>query len=77
MYFSRIAQARLEWRLNNVGGMKQLLDKCDPGRRGWEWHYLRNIISQSELLSVDVPGRDFRLQRGLQPGRPAIRLRGL
>jgi eukaryotic-like serine/threonine-protein kinase len=54
LYFSRIAQARLEWRLNNVGRMKQLLDNCDPARRGWEWHYLRNI-SQSELLTVSVP----------------------
>ena len=54
LYFSRIAQARLEWRLNNVGGMKQLLDNCDPSRRGWEWHYLRNI-SQSELFSFNVP----------------------
>ncbi len=59
VYFSRIAQARLEWRLNNIGGMKQLLDKCDPGRRGWEWHYLRNIISQSELLSLEIPDATF------------------
>ena len=53
-YFSRIAQARLEWRLNNVSGARQLLDRCDPRRRGWEWHYLDNL-DHSELLDLDVP----------------------
>ncbi|HEX3448176.1 MAG TPA: protein kinase, partial [Isosphaeraceae bacterium] len=54
LYFSRIAQARLEWRLNNVAGVEQLLNKCDQDRRGWEWHYLRNI-SHSEILGFDLP----------------------
>ena len=54
LYFSRIAQARLEWRLNNVSGVAQLLNKCDQDRRGWEWQYLRNT-SQSEILGIDLP----------------------
>jgi len=54
LYFSRIAQARLEWRLNNVAGAEQLLELCEPERRGWEWHYLQNL-SHSELFGVDHP----------------------
>ncbi|MFI5457327.1 MAG: protein kinase [Isosphaerales bacterium] len=54
LYFSRIAQARLEWRLNNAAGAEQLLDLCEPERRGWEWNYLRNM-SHCELFGVDLP----------------------
>jgi WD40 repeat protein/Flp pilus assembly protein TadD/tRNA A-37 threonylcarbamoyl transferase component Bud32 len=58
VYFSRIAQARLEWRLNNVFGSNQLLDHCDPSRRGWEWHYLRNL-RRSELLGLEFPELNY------------------
>ena len=30
LYLSNIAQARLEWRLNNVARAGQLLDHCEP-----------------------------------------------
>jgi serine/threonine protein kinase/WD40 repeat protein/tetratricopeptide (TPR) repeat protein len=43
LYLSLIAQARLEWRLNNVGAAERLLEHCEPARRGWEWHYLHGI----------------------------------
>ena len=51
---SDIAQARLEWRLNNVAGAERLLNQCDPGRRGWEWHYLRGV-NQPELATLNCP----------------------
>jgi WD40 repeat protein len=51
LYFSRIAQARLEWRLNNTVGAQQLLEYCDPARRGWEWHYLSNL-SRCEIFGL-------------------------
>src|SRR5581483_11118573 len=43
LYLSLIAQARLEWRLNNVDEAERLLQGCEPERRGWEWHYLSNV----------------------------------
>jgi WD40 repeat protein/Flp pilus assembly protein TadD len=50
LYLSGIAQARLEWRLNNFVGAEQVLDACEPERRGWEWRYLRGVNRQ-ELLT--------------------------
>jgi WD40 repeat protein/tetratricopeptide (TPR) repeat protein len=58
LYFSQIAQARLEWRLNNVVGADLLLNRCAPSRRGWEWHYLRGV-NRSELATLSNPGRTF------------------
>ena len=55
LYFSQLAQSRLEWRLNNVPAARQILEQCDPARRGWEWQYLDGI-SHPELLSIDLPG---------------------
>jgi eukaryotic-like serine/threonine-protein kinase len=55
LYFSRLAQARLEWRINNSPFARQLLDGCDPPRRGWEWRYLENV-SHPQLLDVELPG---------------------
>ncbi len=58
LYLSGIAQARLEWRLNNVAGAERLLDLCEPGRRGWEWNYLRRV-NRSELLTIEKTGLDM------------------
>jgi WD40 repeat protein/tRNA A-37 threonylcarbamoyl transferase component Bud32 len=54
LYFSRIAEARLEWRVNHVPAARDLLERCDPLRRGWEWSYL-NRVSHPELLTVELP----------------------
>jgi WD40 repeat protein/serine/threonine protein kinase len=48
LYFSRLAQARLAWRLNDVEETQQLLEQCvpEPGAtdwRGWEWRYLTSL----------------------------------
>lgn len=48
-YFSAIAQARLEWQLNNLDESEAVLDHCDPARRGWEWHYLKGIHHSDRL----------------------------
>jgi WD40 repeat protein len=49
LYFSRIAQARLQWRLYDVVAADKSLAKCQPrhgyeDRRGWEWHHLRGLL---------------------------------
>jgi WD40 repeat protein len=56
LYFSRLAQARLEWRLNNAAGARHLLALCVPGAgepdpRGWEWHY-HSSLTRAELLTI-------------------------
>jgi WD40 repeat protein/serine/threonine protein kinase len=40
LYYSRIAQARLEWQANDAARADVLLQECDAARRGWEWRYL-------------------------------------
>ncbi len=78
LYSSRLAQARLEWRLNNIPVARQLLEQCEPGRRGWEWHYLRAASNIRELLDLEGRRRDdLRRRRRLQPRRPSLRLLGL
>jgi WD40 repeat protein/serine/threonine protein kinase len=49
LYFSRVAQSQLQWRLNDFHGAEQSLAKCLPGGdeiddRGWEWHYLQGLM---------------------------------
>ena len=45
LYFSRIAQARLEWQVNHDGNRaRALLDSCPRERRGWEWQYLDSLL---------------------------------
>ncbi|HZZ77447.1 MAG TPA: protein kinase, partial [Gemmataceae bacterium] len=49
LYFSRVAQSQLQWRLNDFHGAEQSLAKCVPSDgdvddRGWEWHYLQGLF---------------------------------
>ncbi len=55
LYYSRIAQSQLQWRLNDLpGALGSLADCVHPGdqldRRGWEWYYL-NTLYHPELFS--------------------------
>src|SRR5262249_23145520 len=56
LYSSCIAQARLQWRFNDVSGAAQSLARAAPApggedRRGWEWRYLHGLL-RAELLSL-------------------------
>ncbi len=49
LYYSRISQSQLQWRVNDVTGSHLSLEKCLPtagleDRRGWEWYYLRGLF---------------------------------
>ncbi len=49
LYFSRIAQSQLQWRVNDFPNAEQSLAKCLPAdgqedERGWEWHYLQGLF---------------------------------
>ena len=52
LYFSMIAQARLEARLSNTPAANRLLDRCEPADRGWEWYYLRGV-NHADLLTLE------------------------
>lgn len=66
LYLSDIAQARLEWRLGSVARADQLLDHCEPGRRGWEWHYLRGV-NRPEFASLANPELSMIFGVGFDP----------
>jgi WD40 repeat protein/serine/threonine protein kinase len=56
LYYSRIAQSQLHWRLNDFTAARQSLAQCLPApgaedRRGWEWHYLHGLLS-GDLLTL-------------------------
>jgi eukaryotic-like serine/threonine-protein kinase len=49
LYFSRIVQSQLQWRVNDFPGAEQSLAMCLPADgqeddRGWEWHYLQGLF---------------------------------
>jgi WD40 repeat protein len=51
LYYSRIAQSELSWRVNDFLGAELNLSKCEPAsgqadRRGWEWYYLKGHYHQ-------------------------------
>jgi WD40 repeat protein/tRNA A-37 threonylcarbamoyl transferase component Bud32 len=48
---ARLAQARLEWRLNNVAAAALLLEGVKPEHRGWEWRYVRGLL-HADLLTL-------------------------
>src|SRR5262249_55662580 len=52
--FSRLTQARLEWRLSNLPASLSLLGQVEKQRRGWEWHYLEGL-HHGELLTLSPP----------------------
>jgi len=52
LYYSRIAQSQLQWRVNDHSSARQTLNKCKPVKsqddhRGWEWHYLQGLFHSS------------------------------
>jgi len=57
LYFSRIAQSQLHWRVSDISAALRNLEECIPipgdyrDRRGWEWYYL-NSLYRSELFAL-------------------------
>jgi WD40 repeat protein/tetratricopeptide (TPR) repeat protein len=76
LYVNQIAQARLQWRLNNVPAAERLLAQCEPGRRGWEWHCLRRT-NRADLLTVADPRLDMITAVAFSPDRRFLAFTGL
>jgi WD40 repeat protein/serine/threonine protein kinase len=56
LYFSRIAQSQLQFRVNDLPGAVRSLNQCLPtdekdDRRGWEWFYLFGLF-HSDLMTL-------------------------
>jgi WD40 repeat protein/serine/threonine protein kinase/tetratricopeptide (TPR) repeat protein len=75
LYFSQIAQARLEWRANNVAGAEHLLELSAPALRGWEWHYLRGI-TRPDLLMIPAAGPSITNDVAFSPDGRLLALTG-
>jgi WD40 repeat protein/serine/threonine protein kinase len=56
LYYSRIAQSQLQWRVNDIAAALRSLEDCVPrpndhrDRRGWEWYYLKTLY-RSEFFA--------------------------
>jgi WD40 repeat protein/serine/threonine protein kinase len=60
LYYSRIAQSQLQWRVNDIAGAARSLEKCLPlagqeDRRGWEWYFLQNQF-HTDLFTLSHRG---------------------
>jgi eukaryotic-like serine/threonine-protein kinase len=53
-YINRVNRAYREVQDDNIALAEDLLHGCPPGRRGWEWHYVKRLC-HSERLSVEPP----------------------
>ena len=76
LYYSRISQSQLQWRVNDFPSAKQSLANClpEPGEddhRGWEWHYLQSLF-HNDLFTLIHPRGRAGGQRGLRSGRDRI-----
>jgi WD40 repeat protein len=52
--FSRLAEARLLWRLSDLAASHRRLDDIAPRYRDWPWRFLEGL-HHGELWSTDVP----------------------
>ena len=55
LYYSLIDRARLEQHAANIAESEAILDRCEPDRRGWEWHFLKGL-NHAELFTLKGHG---------------------
>lgn len=56
LYLNRVSVAGQLWTANNARGANQLLDRCRPDQRGWEWNYLKRLYHGGERSIREVSG---------------------
>jgi WD40 repeat protein len=54
LYLHQVELARREWQDGQVAEAERLLEACPPGRRHWEWHYVRRLL-HADLLTLAAP----------------------
>jgi WD40 repeat protein len=50
-YLRRVSAALTEWKANEVGRARKLLDACPPAYRHWEWHYVARLCQTGATLT--------------------------
>jgi hypothetical protein len=50
LYFNRINLAQREWMANNSFASDEILNRCPPGLRNWEWSYVRRLCHLENLV---------------------------
>jgi eukaryotic-like serine/threonine-protein kinase len=70
-YINLVALAQRENLANNVGFAEQLLDRCPPRLRGWEWQFV-NRSNHRELFSVGTRPRPYIRRAALNPDASRI-----
>lgn len=50
LYASNISLAHREWNNNNVKHARQLLARCPPELRNWEYYYLQRLVNQESMV---------------------------
>jgi WD40 repeat protein len=56
LYLNRISLAAQMWTANNTRAANQLLDRCRPDQRRWEWHYLKRLAHGGDRWLRDLGG---------------------
>jgi WD40 repeat protein len=51
LYLRNVDLAYREWQAGGIALAEQLLERCPPSRRHWEWYYLHHL-GQGEILTV-------------------------
>jgi WD40 repeat protein len=54
LYVDRVDRAYSEWEVNNIALTERLLEACPPGRRGWEWRFVRRLCHLDERTDRDA-----------------------
>lgn len=57
LYANRIALADMEWQSGNVARTRELLDRCPPHLRHWEWAHLKRKCQLELLTAAGHTGR--------------------
>ncbi|MFN0128062.1 MAG: serine/threonine-protein kinase, partial [Verrucomicrobiales bacterium] len=52
LYVSEVNRAGIAWQSGQSSGLREALERCPAGLRGWEWNYLQQQVDRWEALVV-------------------------
>jgi WD40 repeat protein len=65
LYFNRVNLAQREWMSNNSSVADEMLNRCPPPLRDWEWSYIHRLCHLDNLTIPGVAETDRATQLGL------------
>lgn len=54
LYIGQIALIQREYAGGNIKTAKEMLAQCPPPLRGWEWDYLRNLVTDASTQTMEL-----------------------